>query len=721
MSVNLPVVAMSCGGVNIPQEDIAELKVFLRCSREVSSFEALLQNWDGKYYVGGDYALRVGYQGGIGVCRLPSNPVNSPLISFRVESLSCEEDAAGEHYVRLSGRCWGERLFRRVITKTYEDMKGEDIVRDLLDNYVGLSHNRGGTELVEATDTTYTKLEYENTPVWDIIKYIAETADKQGVIGYDFRVAPDGKFEFFPKNSKTSAVSLSERLVVGEYRVDIHRVRNRIVVYGVADKSYPLDKDGFTEILQPTEGSWTAVSGEVAQDNTVKARGNSSVKCHVNNLYYGSVAFTFNSGYEANCNLYPALSFLLRLEKDKWNGKAIISLFDASYRQANKTVSVIGDGEFHVVELSVGKSGADSWDAVEAGFDWSAVKAFRVACEFPDVGSGDFWVDGLFFGGRRYSAVAEDTWSQQQYGLRELVEVDDELWSDNECLLRAKALLAYLSAPAVYLEVGSDVVDYGTSPILAGDRVHVQLPNIGVNDYFRVEQADYTVSAKDCLLRVELKLGKAPPLLADYLYGLRTFTVNVEKLARTKQSGRGILSGGRSSGGGGGTVGAHYHKASDVTSGRFLLDRLPTGDAGKFLKATGADSNPYFEQIYAGDVQGRFSLDNLPTGEGGKFLKATGIGNNPYFEVINAGDIQAGRLSLDRMPSGDAGKFLKATGSGSNPYFEIINAGDVQAGRFSLDRMPSEGATADVAVAKVGGGTRTLHFSNGIYTGFTDS
>ncbi len=33
----------------------------------------------------------------------------------------------------------------------------------------------------------------------------------------------------------------------------------------------------------------------------------------------------------------------------------------------------------------------------------------------------------------------------------------------------------------------------------------------------------------------------------------------------------------------------------------------------------------------------------------------------------------------------------------------------------------TKGATADVAVAKVGGGTRTLHFKDGLYTGYTDS
>ena len=127
-----------------------------------------------------------------------------------------------ESYVRVAGRCWGERLFRRVVTKTYENKKGEEIVKDLLDYYVGLSHVRGGTELVEATDTTYTSLAYENTPVIDVLRYVAESADKAGVIGYDFRVAPDGKFEFFPKNSKASAVSLSERIEQSEYSRDVH-------------------------------------------------------------------------------------------------------------------------------------------------------------------------------------------------------------------------------------------------------------------------------------------------------------------------------------------------------------------------------------------------------------------------------------------------------------------------------------------------------------------
>jgi hypothetical protein len=237
--------AVAFGQYGIPQADIVECRVHLGCTKEVSSFELLLQNWDKKYSPGGSIPLSVGLEGHIDIGRGNNVP---QIIACRIESLRYESTPM-ENYVRFSGRCLGERLFRRVFTGTFQWLKGETIVKYLLDNYVGLSHNRGGTELVEATDTTYSKLEYENTPIWDIIRYIAGSADKSGVIGFDFRVAPDGKFEFFPRNSKTSPVSLSELIEEYEYRKDIGRIRNKIYVYGAAEKKQPSDvnEDGWTE------------------------------------------------------------------------------------------------------------------------------------------------------------------------------------------------------------------------------------------------------------------------------------------------------------------------------------------------------------------------------------------------------------------------------------------------------------------------------------------
>ena len=554
MSVDVPKVALAFGAVGVPQGDVVDLKIHLGCSKEASSYEVQLQNWDKKYSPGGTSPISVGVDGHIDVGRGTNIP---QIITCRVESVQCESSPT-ENYIRVSGRCWGEKLFRRVVTKTYTSQKGEAIAKDLLDYYAGLSHVRGGAELVEDTDTTYTKLEYSDTPLWDIIKYVAESSDKNGIIGYDFRVAPDGKFEFFPKNSKTSSASLSEKIESSEYRKDIHRIRNKIMIYGIADKSVPADKDSWTESLTPADGIWTATAGTVSFDTTKKAKGTGSIKTYAQNNYYGACLFTLNSGKEVNCNLYPTFEFLAFLEK-ALSGNVTISLFDTSGKDAEKNLT-IGPDEWRTTQLRVGVGNEGDWESIQTSFDWTQVKHVRIACHFAGVGTGNFWVDGLHFGGRRYAAVREDAASQSAYGLRELTETDEELWSDNECDLRAKALLAYLKDPAEYLTVRSTIIDYGNTPILPADKIHVLLPNENVDANFRIESVEYHVDAKTQTLEIALELGKVPPMLADYLYGLRTFTVNVEKLSRTKLGKKGIPSVSQSGG-----VGSHHvaHEAGN--------------------------------------------------------------------------------------------------------------------------------------------------------------
>jgi hypothetical protein len=527
VSVEIPKVAVVFGSLTPPQGDIVELRVHLGCSKEVSSFECLLQNWDKKYSPAGTSPINVGMDGHIDIGRGTTVP---QIITCRVESVKYESSPTA-NYLRVSGRGWGERLFRRVVTKTYENKKGEEIVKDLVDYYVGLSHVRNSTELVENTDTTYTKLEYENTPVFDVLKYIAGSADKYGVIGFDFRVAPDGKFEFFPRNSKTSSVSLSEKIEVSEYRKDIHSVRNKTVVYGAADESVPSDKDAWTESLTPTDGSWSAVSGEVSLGTSTKIKGSGSIKTYAANLYYAACVFTLDSGKEVNANLYPVLNFWVRRESS-FNGNVNVVLYDVADKSASHFFNV-GADEWFQKQFKVGAENVDVWD-VESGFDWTQMKKVRFDCWFTGTGTGSFWVDGLFFGGHRYSSTQQDTASQSAYGLRELVEVDEELYSDNECVLRAKALLNHLKEPAEYLTLQSTVIGYADTPILSADKIHVTLPNENVDSDFRVLSVEYFVDGKTQALELTLKLGREQPLLADYLYALRSKTdcLSRHKIAR---------------------------------------------------------------------------------------------------------------------------------------------------------------------------------------------
>ncbi|MBS7633814.1 hypothetical protein KEJ15_09440 [Candidatus Bathyarchaeota archaeon] len=522
MSVDIPKLALAFGSVAPPQGDVVSCRVYLGATKEVSSFEVLLQNWDKKYSPGGTYPISVGLDGHIDIGRGTNVP---QIITCRVESVRFES-APNENYLRVSGRCWGEKLFRRVVTKTYSSQKGEAIVKDLLDYYVGLSHVRDSTELIETTDTTFTLLEYENTPVWDILLAIAAASDKAGVIGFDFRVAPDGKFEFFPRNSKTSSVSLNEKIEFSEYRKDIHRVRNKITVYGAADKSVPSDKDAWTESLDPADGIWSAVSGTLSFDTGTKIKGSGCIKNYAENLYYAGSLFELDSGKEVNTELYPSLNFYVRRDSS-FNGNLNVILYDTANKTATQMVT-IGAGEWFRKELGVGAKNADFWE-VESGFDWTQIAAVRFDCWFTGSGTGSFWVDGLYFGGRRYSNMQEDSGSQTAYGLRELVEVDEELWSDNECMLRAKAILAQLKDPAENLTIRSTVIDYGTTPILAGDKIHVVLPNENVDADFRVLSIEYYVDAKTQTLEITMELGREVPLLADYLYALRSKTDHLSR------------------------------------------------------------------------------------------------------------------------------------------------------------------------------------------------
>lgn len=532
MSLEIPKAAIVFGSVTPPQGDIEWLRVYLGCTEEVSSFECLLQNWDKKYSPGETNAIQEGVNGHIDIGR---GSVVPTIMHCRVEKPKYASTPV-THFLRVTGRGWGEKLFRRRITKTYDSKKGEEIVKDLIDYYVGLSHVRNTTELIENTDTTYTKLEYEDTPVFDILKYVARTADKNGVIGYDFRVAPDGKFEFFPRNSKTSPVSLSEKIEWGAYWNDIHRIRNKITIKGAADKSVPLDKDAWTESLNPSDGSWSAGAGEVSLETTFPIlKGSASIKVYGTNLPWIGAILTLNAGKEVNANLYPILNVNIWKEA-VWDGSAGIILYDTSNKYAAHYFSP-SPKEWINKQVKVGEENADLWD-VESGFDWTNIKKFRIECWDGAAATGSFWIDGLFFGGRRYSDTQEDLTSQQKYtdnAPREYVDTDEELYSDNECELRAKALLSYLKDPAECAEIFSTVIDYGNNPLLPGDKIPLVMPNENVNSNFRISSGvEYIVVPKTQTLEITMKLGRQQPLLADYLYTLRSKTDHLSrhKIAR---------------------------------------------------------------------------------------------------------------------------------------------------------------------------------------------
>lgn len=448
------------------------------------------------------------------------------LITTRTESVKFDSTPS-EYYVTVAGRCWGEKLFRYNITKDYSGYKGEAIVKDILDYYSGISHVRGGVELVQNTDTTFTALQVSDKQAWTLLKEIAAESDLAGVIGYDFRTTPDGKFEFFPRGSKTSPVSLANLIESYEYWKEITAIRNKITIYGSQTKSVPLLKVDWTQSLTPTDGVWTAPVGTLSLD-TSGIGSPYCVKCSVSNNYFAELLFTLNTGHLVNAVLYPELDFAIQIES-YFSGLCQLVLYDSSGRTASRMFNIQSPGnggsadKWTTESFDVGSLNASDWSLSSSSFDWTQIWRMAFYCmPTSPTGSGAFWVDKVYFGGRRYSSVQQDSGSQSAYGTREYMDTNEELYSDNECALNALATLAYMKDPFEYITLKSTVIDYGSNPIFPADKIAVSLPNENVNGNYRILSVEYDVKSASQELEITLELGHEKALLADYLYALRS-------------------------------------------------------------------------------------------------------------------------------------------------------------------------------------------------------
>jgi hypothetical protein len=525
-------------GHEIPPEDIKALNVHIGMMKEISSFRAKLYNFNKKYIE--TYPLSEGDLVRIWVGR----GVNQiQIFQGRVEELKADASAM-ENYLTLIGRCIGEELYRRLVTVIYQNQKGEAIIKDLIENYSRLKHVRNNVELIEETDTIYTELEYDKAKLKPILDFIADSADKSGVIGFDYRIEYDGKLAFFPRYSKTSPISLTDAIKHAVYSKTIHRIRNSVYVYGAAEKSAPADKDAWTEALTTVDGSWSSGTGtgSVSLDGTDKVEGNYSIK-HTTSTsdYYARLVFKFNSGI--NCNKYPKLVFKIKLEA-AFSGKVMIILTSASGVDILKWVTIEPDNEWHLIEEFVGRKNTKRWDVHTewSDEDWEQIKEITIDAHFPGTGTGSFWVDNFHFTGARYGVHSshigcsvnipqQDKDSIDKYGLREIAITDEELYSDDEVVARAKAILNWLKDPAESVIIQTEILDFGNNHLQPGDMITVVLPNENVNKAFRIFSIDYKLGETQ-EFPIEIRAGIEPLLLADYLYRIKTETSKLSQLKK---------------------------------------------------------------------------------------------------------------------------------------------------------------------------------------------
>jgi hypothetical protein len=513
----------------------------------------------GKRYVDA-YPIVKGQAATIKLGRDPHMPL---MLTGKIEKLD-ETERPASNELMVSGRCEGRRLYNLHWTSRQAEINASALLKMVVE-YVGLSHVRDGTELIEDSPTVYSLLDYEDTPVYDIVNYVVETCvSPDGAIGYDWRVCPDGKFQSFPIGSKIYAKDLVGFEEEAALSSSILKIFNRVKVRGQRTKAMPADRDGMTEILEkfvepsgeyllfyppPMYMYWAAYPSWANMDclthnpnSNFVAKGRYSVRLKRDPVGQTDPTTTINliaHFYNAlNLDMYQGIEVLLKSYATTQD--VMVYLQDITNRQilqnfkldtAEATVGGYPLYPWKVLNLKTGFKNRGAWRhlCTEESFDWKHINlvVFVFTASNP-LQLSYVWADGLVFTDARFEATAEDEISQGQHGIIELEPVlDEQLASDVACGLRAQALLNYYKQEADSFSVKSSVFDYEDTPILAGDKVRVNLPNRNISDYYGVQWAELDVERTN--LELTLRLGKVRELFLDKFYKVKR---NVSALTR---------------------------------------------------------------------------------------------------------------------------------------------------------------------------------------------
>lgn len=471
-----------------------------------------------------------------------------------------------EYYLLMTGMDIGQELLvsPNLMDKKYSSINGKTIIEEAIDlcNEVTKKFVDVDTEIASTHD-----FEFELVKSYAIITQVCVQAKTVGgVVGFDAYVDPAGNAHVFKRGKYTSSIDLTGKIEHYKKEDDVHRVRNKIWVFGAREKKIPYDGDTWTEdSTSPDDGSWSSGTGtgSVSVDTSEKVMGSKSIKLNVTGSdYYGRAIFTLNSdkyvsAYKARES--KSLSVQLKLEA-AYSGDVVIQIEDSS-GQILRQVFTVKTGEWLCKEFPIGPENESAWSPDEGNtqaFDWKNIKIVDVACWFPGTGTGAFWIDGSHFDKCRFGVKSthsgcdvdipvEDATSQSKYRVRcgEPV-IDDGLKSDNECLKKAESLRDFLKEKVVTL---SDFRVEGDNGFTPGYRQRVIISNDNIDDYFRILEIQHVI--RGVQWDTILTLSNEPQMI-DYVFA--DLHRELRRLSVSKGKGNP----------GGGTAGERYMGASRV-------------------------------------------------------------------------------------------------------------------------------------------------------------
>lgn len=432
---------------------------------------------------------------------VPANPLTIGKIYHISGPLSIETG-----YIRVfSGKNQGEVLQRRFKTKYWESVGASTIVTELATD-LGL-----GTGDIQA-DATSVTLKAEDKRYWDILKEISDywySAESQ--ISKDFYVDIDNDLVWKDRPFRTSGV---ETLTIGDnivsYNVtrDLTHIYNQITAYGARECGFPQSKDQYTEQDDSetvTADGWIAISPanlSIAWNSGYKMVGNESFSAYSPTLGTPIHAiFRWAHGSALDCSRtfktsYDKVRFWILSRHSGSGNPTSFEVRIYAPNASNYFYKVVDPLPVHNQWVHYDwEVGPDSGWEITGSPDWTTVYSVCFTMYWP-AGAATLFVDGMYFNRACYRTVNDST-SQSAYGIKQLVAIDEDLRTYDECESRAEALLDKYKAPVEQIEV----VTRGNTNILIGDQLTMTMlaENISSQNFY-VFSVDHFLDASQGFL-----------------------------------------------------------------------------------------------------------------------------------------------------------------------------------------------------------------------------
>ena len=305
---------------------------------------------------------------------------------------------------------------------------------------------------------------------------------------------------------------------------DLETVKNKIYVYGAKEAALPTNKDAWTESLT----NWSTDAGSLSLESGGQV-GSYYIRCSTVDPSSTDPVYlrcTYSLTEEEQLRLKDAdiISFWIRVSPTGWDF-ARLRLYAPNV-----------DHDY-MIDLSPGTSWTETElnlhgrDWYAQGYpSWQTISAVHFSVQWPSGGTGTWYVDidGLFFEKIRYFGEAEDSTSQNNYGIREAKFVDDQLTNDDYCAQRAETLLYQLKDPRIRL----DLVVPGNTNLKIGDRLTINIPAENITDAsFDVIRVEHSFTESGFITKATLidtaDTRQAPPATINEAL-LRKFLVQKE-------------------------------------------------------------------------------------------------------------------------------------------------------------------------------------------------